>query len=120
MVDARDRRAENKPDIHRVKDKPNFEQYEFVSKGCDILINTGEFHVDYGPLMFNFKEHKKDWEEYCTVTISSKQFMTAPFKLKNTEGDYEFYYYAEAFFMVQDFIESLQFENEVQLPEMEY
>lgn len=46
--------------------------------------------------------------------------MTAPFKLKNTEGDYEFYYYAEAFFMVQDFIESLQFENEVQLPEMEY
>ena len=51
------------------------------------------------------------------MTISSKQFKTAPFKLANSEGDYEFYSYAEAFFMIQDFIETLQYDKEVKLPD---
>lgn len=116
-MDARDIRESNKPDIHRVKDKPNFEQWEYVTKACDIIINTWEFHADFWPLMFNFKEHINRWEEYVTVTISSKQFKTAPFKLANTEWDYKFYHYADAFFAVQDFIESIQYINEVNLPE---
>lgn len=116
-MDARDLREANKPDIQRVKDKPNFEQREYVSKACEIIVNTWEYHADFGPLMFNFKEHIKQWEEFVTVTISSKQFKTAPFKLANTEWTYEFYSYADAFFAVQDFIESIQFINEVNLPE---
>ena len=117
MVDARDRRESNKPFLNRVKNKPNFEQREFVHNACNIIWYTGEYHIDFWPLMFNFKEHVKNWEEYLTVTISSKQFKTAPFKLANSEWEYEFYSYAEAFFMLQDFIETLQFENEVNLPE---
>ncbi len=116
-MDARDLREANKPDIQRVKDKPNFEQREYVSKACEIIVNTWEFHADFWPLMFNFKEHIKHGEEYVTVTISSKQFKTAPFKLTDTEGNFEFYHYADAFFAVQDFIESIQFINEVNLPE---
>lgn len=116
-MDARDRREANPPDIHRVKEKPDFTQWEFVSKGCEIIMDTGEFHINYGPLMFNFKEHIKQWEEFVTVTISSKQFKTAPFKLANSEGEYEFYSYAEAFFMVQDFIETLQYDKETKLPD---
>lgn len=120
MVDARDRREADKPNIKRVKNKPNFEQREFVDKACDILSNTWEYHIDYGPLMFNFKENLKDWDDYCTVTISSKQFKTDPFKLVNTEWEYMFYSYPEAFFAVQDFIESIQYENETNLPEPSY
>lgn len=120
MVDARDRREANKPIIHKVKDKPNFEQWEFVHNASTVIVNTWEFHIDFWPLMFNFKEHKYHGEEYITVTISSKQFKTAPFKLANAEWEYMFYTYAEAFFMIQDFIESIQYENEVSMPEEEY
>ena len=35
-MDARDRREADKPIIKRVKNKPNFEQREFVDKACDI------------------------------------------------------------------------------------
>ena len=118
-MDARDRREANPPQVQRVKEKPSFEQYEFVSKWCEILAATWEYHIDFWPLMFNFKEHNRQWDEFCTVTISSKQFKTAPFKLANEEWDYEFYYYAEAFFAVQDFIESIQYDKEVLLPEIE-
>ena len=118
-MDARDRREANPPQIEKVKNKPNFAQYKFVDKWCKVLVDTWEYHIYYWPLMFNFKEHKKDWEEYVTVTVSSKRFKTAPFKLTNEDWDYEFYYYAEAFFMVQDFIEALQYENEILLPEYE-
>lgn len=116
MVDARDRREANKPHIEKVKDKPNFEHREFVHNACTVLCNTGEYHIDFWPLMFNFKEHLEHGDDYCTVTVSSKCFKTAPFKLANTEWEYKFYSYPEAFFMVQDFIESIQYENEVSLP----
>lgn len=119
-MDARDRREANKPIIKRVKNKPNFEQREFVNNACEILCNTWEYHIDYGPLMFHFKENIKAWDDYCTVTISSKQFNVPPFKLINTEWESEFYSYPEAFFAVQDFIESLQYENQVDLPERSY
>ena len=117
MVDARDIRASKPKCDHRVKEKPSFEQRQFVSKACEILANTWEYHIDFWPLMFNFKEHIKQWEDYCTVTISSKQFKTAPFKLANCEWEYEFYRYADAFFAVQDFIETLQYDKEVYLEE---
>lgn len=116
-MDARDLRKANPICDHRVKEKPDFSQREFVNKACGIIWATGEYHVDYWPLMFNFKENIKDWECFCTVTISSKQFKTAPFKLTNCDWEYEFYRYAEAFFAVQDFIETLQYDKEVLLPE---
>lgn len=116
MVDARDLREANKPLIKKVKDKPNFEQWEYVAKACEILGNTWEFHVDFWPLMFNFKEVKDHGDDYATVTVSSKLFKTAPFKITNSEWDFVFYHYADAFFAVQDFIESLQYENEINLP----
>ena len=117
MVDARDIRGSKPICDSRVKEKPNFEQREFVSKACDIIGKTWEYHIDYWPLMVNFKENIKNGEDFCTVTISSKQFKTAPFKLANCDWEYEFYRYADAFFAVQDFIETLQYEKEVDLPE---
>lgn len=117
MVDARDIRGSKPICDSRVKEKPNFEQREFVHNACDIIAKTWEYHIDYWPLMFNFKENLKSGEDFCTVTISSKQFKTAPFKLANSDWEYEFYRYADAFFAVQDFIETLQYEKEVNLPE---
>lgn len=118
-MDARDRREANPPQVERVKEKQDFTQWEFVNKACEVLWNTGEYHISYWPLMFNFKENLKDWEYFCTVTISSKRLLPAPVTLTNEEWDYEFYSYAEAFFAVQDFIESLQYENEINLPSEE-
>lgn len=119
MVDARDIRESQPKYATRVKEKPSFEQREFVDKACSVLINTWEYHIDFWPLMFNFKVYTDHEEDYVVVTISSKRFKTAPFKLTNEEWEYRFYTYANAFFTLQDFIEELQYEKEIYLPNQE-